>query len=101
MPHLTGYPAQFIGVLHETGYLYAIAAFQVLGGLILLVGRYVPIGLTLLGPVVVNILLYHFFIDPSGLPIAIVVAILEAFLIWSYRSAFAGIFRARIEPNAS
>ena len=94
MPQMTGYPAQFIGSMAASGYLQAVAAFQVAGGLLLLIGRFVPLGLTLLGPLIVNILMYHAFMDHSGMPIALVVGALEAFLIWQYRSAFAGIFRA-------
>src|SRR6478752_8971745 len=73
MPPMTGYPAQFLGALAATGYLQAIAAFQVVGGLILIIGRFVPVGLSLLGPIIVNILFYHAFMDHSGMPIAIVV----------------------------
>jgi putative oxidoreductase len=94
MPEMTEYPAQFIGSMAATGYLYAVAAFQVAGGLLLLIGRFVPLGLTVLGPVIVNIFMYHAFMDHSGLLIALVVCALEAFLIWQYRAAFAGIFRA-------
>ena len=94
MPEMSGYPAQFIGSMAATGFLQAVAAFQVVGGLLLLIGRFVPLGLTLLGPLVVNILMYHAFMDHSGMPIALVVGALEAFLIWQYRAAFAGIFRA-------
>ena len=94
MPELTGYPAQFIGSMAASGYIYAIGAFQVLGGLLLLIGRYVPLGLTLLGPIVVNIVLYHLFMDMSGMPVAIVVAVLWLFLVWRNRDAFAGLFRA-------
>jgi uncharacterized membrane protein YphA (DoxX/SURF4 family) len=93
MPEMTGYPAQFLGAMAATGYLQAVAAFQVVGGLLLLSGFFVPLGLTLLGPVVVNICMYHAFMDHSGIPSALVVCILEAFLIWRYRAAFAGVFR--------
>jgi uncharacterized membrane protein YphA (DoxX/SURF4 family) len=94
MPEMTGAPAQFIGALAGTGYLQAIAAFQVIGGALLLIGKFVPLGLTLLGPIIANIVLYHLFLDPSGMPVAVVVTILEAFLIWRYWPAFAGILRA-------
>jgi uncharacterized membrane protein YphA (DoxX/SURF4 family) len=93
MPEMTGYPAQFIGSMAATGYLPAVAAFQVVGGLLLLIGQFVPLGLTLLGPVVVNIVLYHACMDHKGMPIALVVCALEAFLIWAYRAAFTGIFQ--------
>ena len=49
--------------------------------MLLLIGLYVPLGLTLLGPVIVNILLFHIFLDPSGLPLAIIVSVLALFLL--------------------
>src|ERR1044071_8072320 len=82
MPEMHGQAGAFIGALVSSGYIYAIAAFQVIGGLLLLGGRFVALGLTLLGPVIVNIVLYHIFLDRSGLPMAIVVAILALFLLW-------------------
>src|SRR5882724_13697529 len=72
----TGLAGQYIGVLMQSHYIYFVAALQVAGGVLLLVGRYVPLGLTLLGPVIVNILLYHLLMDLKGLPMAILVTIL-------------------------
>ncbi len=59
MPSMSGPPGDFIGSMYITGYLKVIAGFQVAGGALLLIGRYVPLGLTLLGPVIVNIVLFH------------------------------------------
>src|SRR5213594_4018632 len=81
----------FTKALMQSHYLYVVGLLQVAGGLLLLIGRYVPLGLTLLGPVIVNILLFHIFLDPSGLPMAIVVAVLAVFLLWRYRTNFAGL----------
>jgi putative oxidoreductase len=93
MPQLEGNAAAFTGALVNSGYVYAIAVFQVVGGLLLLLGgRFVPLGLTLLGPVIVNIVLYHIFIDRSGLPMAIVISLLSLFLLWVYRYKFPAIF---------
>ena len=76
--------------------------FQVVGGLLLLIGgRFVPLGLTLLGPVIVNIMLYHIFLDPSGLTLACVISILALFLLWAHRDRFAGIFRPSALPISS
>jgi hypothetical protein len=61
--------------------------------LLLLIGRFVPLGLVLLAPVIVNIDLVHVLMDPSGLPLAVVISILLIFLVWRYRDAFAGILR--------
>ena len=94
MPELPDNAAgNFIRSLAVSGYMHAIAAFQVVGGALLVAGRFVPLGLTLLGPVIVNIVLYHVFMDPSGMPVAIVVALLALFLLWRYRDAFAGLLR--------
>ena len=95
MPPMSGHAGDFIGSMNATGYLQAIAALQVIGGVLLLVGRFVPLGLTLLGPIIVNIGLYHIFMDRSGLPMAICVSFFWVFLLWSYRSAFAGLVRPR------
>lgn len=81
----------FSKALMESHYILVVGALQVIGGALLLLGRYVPLGLTLLGPVIVNIMLFHIFLDPSGLPIAIVVSALALFLLWRYRTNFAGL----------
>jgi len=72
----------FSKALIQSHYIYVVGLLQVIGGLLLLTGRFVPLGLTLLGPVIVNILLFHIFLEPSGLPMAIVVAALALFLLW-------------------
>jgi len=83
----------FSKALMQSHYIYVVGLLQVIGGLLLLIGRYVPLGLTLLGPVIVNILLFHIFLDPSGLPMALVVAVLALFLLWRYRTNFAGLMK--------
>jgi putative oxidoreductase len=94
MPEMLGLPGQFIGALFSSGYIYAIAGLQVVGGLLLLIGaRFVPLGLTVLGPVIVNIMLYHIFLDQSGLAMACVISILALFLLWVYRYKFPAIFQ--------
>src|SRR5438128_1920113 len=94
MPPMQGQAGAFIGALIGSGYMYVVAMLQVVGGLFLLIGgRFVPLGLTLLGPVIVNIMLYHIFLDQSGLPTAIVISILALFLLWIYRYKFPAIFQ--------
>ena len=91
-PPPQGDAGAFISALMHTGYLYVVATLQILGGLCLLSGRFVPLGLTLLGPVIFNILCFHIFLDPSGMLIAIVISILALFLLWAYRDKFPAIF---------
>jgi putative oxidoreductase len=93
-PEMHGQAGAFITALMSSGYMYVVAVLQVLGGLCLLLGaRFVPLGLTLLGPVIVNIVLYHVFLDTQGLPMAIAVALLALFLLWIYRFKFPAIFQ--------
>ncbi len=66
-----------------------VAVVQLVGGLLLLVGRFVPLALTLLAPVIVNILLYHALLWPHGYGFAIVVLIAELFLLAVYWRSFA------------
>jgi putative oxidoreductase len=92
MPPLPEGPARdFMTALFLSRYLYVVGALQVAGGLVLLSGRWVPLSLTLLGPVIVNILSFHALMAPAGLPMAIVVSVLAIFLVWNYRKSFAGI----------
>lgn len=94
MPPMSGPSGDFITSMNVTGYLKAIAAFQVVGGALLLLGRYVPLGLTLLGPVVANIVFFHLFMDRSGLVMAAFVSLLWLFLLWRYWGAFSRLVEA-------
>ena len=95
MPPLPqGVAGEYLHAFFSSGYVYFIGGFQVIGGLLLLIGRFVPLGLTILGAIIVNIWLFHILMAPEGLPTAIVVTILELFLVWRYRDAFRGIVRA-------
>ena len=82
----------FAGALMRSGYMNVVGALQVLGGLCLLTGRLAPLGLTLLGPVIFNIVLFHIFFDTSGLPMGLVFSVLALFLLWAYRDKFPAIF---------
>lgn len=94
-PMPSGLAGQFMGALYLSHYIWVVAALQVIGGVLLLIGRYVPLGLVLLGPVIVNILLYHLFLSIAGIPLAIVATILWFIVFYAYRQYFSGIFVQR------
>ena len=94
-PMPTGLAGQFIGALLQSHYYFVVAALQVVGGLLLLVNRFVPLALVLLGPVIVNIILYHLFLNPAGVALAILVTILWLIVFYGHRQYFAGIFVQR------
>jgi putative oxidoreductase len=93
-PPMQGQAGAFMTALMSSGYVYVIAVLEVLGGLCLLLGaRFVPLGLTLLGPVIVNIVLFHVFLEPNGMAIAVIISALALFLLWIYRFKFPAIFQ--------
>lgn len=93
-PPPTGLAGDYFKVMAASHYLYVIGAMQLLSGLLLLIGKFVPLALTILAAMIFNILWIHILMDPSGLPMALVFAAFELFLIWAYRDRFAGILRA-------
>jgi len=81
--------AEFAGALMKTGFMFPlISGTQVLVGALFLVNRFVPLALALVAPEIVNIVLFHIFLEPSGLPIAMIVLVLEIYLAVAYRGAF-------------
>ncbi|HKF23942.1 MAG TPA: hypothetical protein VKE93_20380 [Candidatus Angelobacter sp.] len=90
-----GTAGQFLAALIASHYVFVVSALQVAGGALLLVNRYVPLALVLLGPVIVNIFFYHLLMERSGLPLAIVVVILWGIVAFRHRQYFSGIFVQR------
>jgi putative oxidoreductase len=79
----------YMRVFLASGYVYVVGAMQIVGGLLLFINRFVPLGLTILAAIIFNIWVFHILLAPEGFPPAIVVTILELFLVWRYRAAFA------------
>jgi len=94
-PMPTGLAGQFVGALFQSHYFWVVAGLQVIGGALLLINRYVPLGLVLLGPVIVNILLYHLLLFPHGFLMPIVVTVLWFIVFYAHRQSFSGIFAQR------
>ena len=99
-PPPAGLATQYLTVLSLSHYLVPVFALQLVGGALLLANRFVPLALVLLGPVIVNILLYHALMAPAAAPPAIIAFVLWGVVFWSVRSAFAGVF-ARDVPRAA
>jgi hypothetical protein len=82
----------FVSILVSSGYIYLIKTVEVVGGVLLLSNRFVPLGLVLLGPDILNILAYHILLDHRNWPIAVVNLVLFLILVWSYREYFKSLF---------
>jgi putative oxidoreductase len=96
MPPPSGTAGQFIAALFVSNYLVVVFLLQIIPAILLLINRYVPLALTLLAPIIVNILLFHALMAPSGLPLAIVVTVLWILVFLSVRSAFGGLLQQRV-----
>jgi hypothetical protein len=82
-------------IMFAHGWFTFIGALYVIAGVLLLIGRYMGIALTILGPIIVVILLFHITLLPKGIGMALFVALLEIFLIYAYRNHFGDIFSAK------
>jgi uncharacterized membrane protein YphA (DoxX/SURF4 family) len=90
----------FTEAMMATGYfLKLVKGTEMLVGALLLLNRFVPLALTVLAPIIVNIVAIHAFLAPSGLGMAIVILGLELYLAWAYRAAFRSMLGARVLPG--
>ncbi|MCR3754478.1 hypothetical protein [Lentzea californiensis] len=86
----------FTTALYATGYMLQLSSgVQVVAGVLLVAGRFVPLALAILAPMVVNIFLIHLFLEPSGMVIALLVVAAEIGLAWAYRDKFRPMLQAR------
>ena len=95
IPAYHGTAETFLHLLIVTRYIFIVKAIEVVGGALLLARRYIPLALTLLGPVVINIFIFHLLMDRSLLPVAVAILLLWSFLLWRYREYFRQLFVAR------
>ena len=99
MPPPTGVAAQFFVALFVSRFYVVIFLLQIVPALLLLTNQYVPLALTILGAVIVNILCFHIFMAPAGLPLALFVAVLWLVVFIDVRQAFSGLFQSRVQPR--
>jgi hypothetical protein len=86
-PMPTGLAGQFFVVMTQSHYMVPVSALQVIGGILLLINQFVPLALTILAPIIVNILIFHITMQPAGLPpgmVALILWIVVASRLWSH-----------------
>ena len=86
---------QYVTVLAVSHYTIPVFAIQLVCGILFLINRYIPLALTLIGPVLVNILIFHILMLPIGIFPGLIATICWFILFAKHRQAFAGIFQAR------
>lgn len=92
----SGLAGQFMTVMVTSKYMVVVGAFETVGGLLLLLNRYVPLALCLLAPIIVNVLIVGVLLTGQALGPGLVVAAFWLILFVRYRSAFAGIFQPQL-----
>ena len=99
-PPPEGLVTQFMGVMIPTHRMTFIGLVQLFGGILVLIGGTAPLGLVFLGPVLVNILSFHIFVEGGqGIAPGLVFTILEIFLLHAYRSYFRALFTVSASPT--
>jgi putative oxidoreductase len=96
---IPGLAGQFVGVVFASHYYVTIFALQFIGGALLLSGRYIPLALTILAPIIVNILNFHITMAPAGIGPGLVATVLWIIVFAGVRRAFDGILAAKVEPK--
>jgi hypothetical protein len=96
-PMPTGLAGQFMTALFASHYFYVVGAIMVVSGILLVANRFVGLGLTLLGPVLFNILLFHLTMNPGGIGMGAFATLLWALVAWEHRIVFERLFAARLE----
>ncbi len=90
-----GFARDYFTLMSSSHYLLLPFALQLVAGLLLLANRYVPIALVLLAPVIVNILMFHVLMLPSGIVPGLAATAFWFVVFYNVRSAFAGLFAPR------
>src|SRR3984957_3724279 len=92
-----GLAGQFMTALFAAHYFYVVGAIMVVSAILFLVNRFVGLGLTLLAPVLFNILLFHILMNPSGIGPGAFATLLWFLVAWQHRTVFERLFAARLE----
>ncbi len=90
----------FLDALTTTGFMHPLrSGVELTSGLLILTGIGTPLGLTLLAPVMVHIMLYHYYLDPRGIGFTCFLLALHLFLAYGYGSAFRGMLNPTAKPR--
>jgi uncharacterized membrane protein YphA (DoxX/SURF4 family) len=94
-----GEAGAMMGLMMAHKWMVLYGLIEAVSGLLLLAGRFVPLALTLLAGMIVNITLFNATLFPKALPVALLLGAIEIFLVWAYRESFAGIFAAKAQAK--
>jgi putative oxidoreductase len=88
-PPMEGPIKTFTEGLAASGYFMTLLkATELVCGIALIAGRFVPLALVILAPIVLNIFMVHLMLDRTGLPVAIFLVLAGIFLAYYYRERY-------------
>jgi uncharacterized membrane protein YphA (DoxX/SURF4 family) len=76
-------------------FMLVLKSTELFCGLAFLIGRFVPLAAVVIAPIIVQIFLFHTFMDRTGLPVAMFLVAANLFLAYAYRRSYASLFVAR------
>ena len=95
-PELTGAVKTFNEGMDAAPYFITVVKLtELLCGIAFVIGRFVPLATVVIAPVIIQIFLFHLFMDRSGLPVAIFLVLANIFVAYYYRSSYSGLLTAK------
>ena len=86
----------FMGAIMDTGYLWPVLKVtEIVCGVLLILGMFVPLALVVLAPVALNILLFHIFLEPSGVAIGLFLVVLGLYTAHQHRESFSAVLQRK------
>lgn len=83
----------YLGALGATGFFFPLLKIcEILAGVLILTNRFLSFGLVLIAPIMVQIFLYHLFLDPSGLALPVILVVMHLFLTYQNRASYKTLF---------
>ena len=100
-PPMEGAVKSFNEGLAASGYFFTLLKItELVSGLMLVTGRFVPLALVLLSPIIINIFMFHLVLDRTGLPVAIFLVVANLFLAYCYRDAFKPLLTSKYSADS-
>jgi putative oxidoreductase len=99
-PPMDGVALDYMIGLTKVGYFWPLLrGLEILIGIALISGRFVPLALVVLSPISLHIFLFHAFVLLANLPLAIIILVLHIFLVVKYWDYYKQIFTMKSEPK--
>jgi hypothetical protein len=99
MPPIEGALRTFNEGLAASGYFFILLKLtEFVCGFLLLIGRFVPLAMVIISPIIINIVLTHLFLAPEGVGPGLFLALGNIFLAYFYWDAFKPLLTSKYTP---